>query len=127
MPSKTQSAMKAMSSKGNKRVLMRFLYAEVSKERLIQGWIAGFERMSKDRRVLLQARINQFNRFFQDMKKGDSVIYDFLDNCTTVVTINAKIVGSIEGVDFQQALLAIWLGNNPADSDLKAMMLGGTK
>ncbi|MCF6208841.1 MAG: chalcone isomerase family protein, partial [Ghiorsea sp.] len=86
-------------------------------------WNEGFENNSKDLSGL-QARLNQFNNFFQDMKKGDAVAYDFTDNGATTVTINGKTAGSIEGVDFQQALLAVWLGDEPADDDLKDAMLG---
>ena len=32
--------------------------------------------------------------------------------------------GTIEGLDFKKALFGIWLGNKPADDDLKAGMLG---
>jgi len=124
LPSKTKSATAAMSSKGHKRVLMHFLYDEVSKDKLVNGWNAGFEKNSKNL-AELQARLNQFNNFFQDMKKGDVVIFDFTDNGKTTVMINDQVAGSIEGVDFQQALLAVWLGEDPADDDLKEGMLGG--
>ncbi len=53
------------------------------------------------------------------MKKGDSVNFDFTDNGNTTVIINGEAAGSIEGVDFQQALLSVWLGEDPADDDLK--------
>ena len=32
--------------------------------------------------------------------------------------------GTIEGLDFKKALFGIWLGNKPADDDLKDGMLG---
>jgi hypothetical protein len=37
---------------------------------------------------------------------------------------NGKMLGTIEGLEFKKALFGIWLGNNPADKDLKAGMLG---
>ncbi len=123
LPTKTESAQQAMSMKGNKRVLMHFLYDEVSKDKLTKGWTEGFENNSKDL-AGLQARLNQFNNFFQDMKKGDEVTFDFLQTGATTVTINGKAAGSIEGADFQKALLMIWLGKEPADDDLKEAMLG---
>jgi len=123
LPSKTKSDTAAISSKGNKRVLMHFLYDEVSKDKLVNGWNEGFENNTKNL-AELQARLNQFNNFFQDMKKGDVVVYDFTDNGKTTVIINDKVAGSIEGADFQQALLAVWLGEDPADDDLKEGMLG---
>jgi hypothetical protein len=32
--------------------------------------------------------------------------------------------GNIQGADFYRALLQVWLGEEPADSDLKRAMLG---
>jgi hypothetical protein len=37
---------------------------------------------------------------------------------------NGTLQGTIEGMDFKKALFGIWLGNKPADDDLKAAMLG---
>jgi len=124
LPNKTESAEAAINSKANKRVWMYFLYDEVSKDKLTHGWTKGFEKNSKSNFEQLQARLNQFNSFFHDMKKGDTVTYDFNANGTTTVIINGKPVGSITGEDFQQALLAVWLGKKPADGDLKEAMLG---
>jgi hypothetical protein len=103
---------------------MYFLYDEVSRDKLVGGWTAGFENNSKKNLSELQARLNQFNNFFQDMKKGDDVTFDFLDTGATTVTINGKVAGSIDGADFQKALLLVWLGDDPADDDLKEAMLG---
>jgi len=124
LPSKTQSAETAINSKGNKRVWMYFLYDEVSKDKLTHGWTKGFEKNSKANFEQLQTRLNQFNSFFHDMKKGDTVTYDFTADGRTAVMINDKPVGSIAGEDFQQALLAVWLGKKPADDDLKEAILG---
>ncbi len=40
------------------------------------------------------------------------------------MTINGEEKGIIEGDDFYAALLDIWLGEEPADEDLKEAMLG---
>lgn len=124
LPNKTQSAETAIKSKANKRVWMYFLYDEVSKDKLTHGWTKGFEKNSKTNFKQLETRLNQFNNLFHDMKKGDAIAYDFNMDGTTTVIINGKPVGSITGQDFQHALLSVWLGKKPADSDLKESMLG---
>ncbi|MGD2172849.1 MAG: chalcone isomerase family protein, partial [Gammaproteobacteria bacterium] len=40
------------------------------------------------------------------------------------VSRNGKELGAIPGDDFKTALLEIWLGNHPADKQLKKGMLG---
>jgi len=124
LPAKTKSATEAVTGKGNKRVLMHILYDEVPRDKLISGWSEGFEKNSRKNLSALQARLNQFNNFFQDMKQGDTVVFDFSADGNTSVMFNDKAAGNIEGVDFQQALLAVWLGEEPADDDLKEAMLG---
>ncbi|MGB0368446.1 MAG: chalcone isomerase family protein, partial [Flavobacteriales bacterium] len=37
---------------------------------------------------------------------------------------NGQLEGTIEGMDFKKALFGIWLGEKPADGDLKEAMLG---
>ncbi len=108
------------------RVSMDIVYSEVGKEKLTKGWTSGFEKnQGKTSFAALQERLAAFNRMFTDLKKGDHINFDFLVNGQTNVVIKGKQVGSIEGVDFQQALLAVWLGDKPADSDLKRAMLKG--
>ena len=38
--------------------------------------------------------------------------------------MNGKVMGLVEGDDFFTAILKIWLGEEPSDSDLKEAMLG---
>jgi hypothetical protein len=108
------------------RVSMDILYGEVDKEKLTKGWTSGFKKnQSKASFAALEERLTVFNHMFTDLEKGDHINFDFLANGQTRVVIKGKQVGSIEGVDFQQALLAVWLGDKPADSDLKEAMLKG--
>jgi hypothetical protein len=120
----TTSAKEAIYSQTNKRIFLYFLFGNVPKHRLTQGWTLGFERNPQVEMDVLQTRLNRFNGFFQDMKKGDSISFDFANTGTTSVKVNHHLVGKIEGFDFQQALLSVWLGSHAADDDLKAGMLG---
>ena len=104
---------------------MHFLYSEVSKEKLVGGWNDGFENNhTKDELKKLKAQINQFNSLFINVKKGDIININFIPTTGTSVVINGKTVGLVEGDNFFTALLKIWLGDDPADSDLKNAMLG---
>jgi hypothetical protein len=57
--------------------------------------------------------------------KGDVILLDYLPGAGTRVTVRGDDKGTIAGVDFNRALLRIWLGEQPADSALKKAMLGG--
>jgi hypothetical protein len=110
---------------GGKRIWMHFIYDEVSKEKLINGWNEGFEA-NLDRKTLaaLQDRINAFNKLFNMVQEGDEIRLDYIPNTGTEVWIENTLQGTITGADFNQALLRIWLGDEPADSGLKKAMLG---
>ena len=62
--------------------------------------------------------------YFPDLKAGDVVLLDYVPVQGTYVTINTEKKGVIEGADFYAALLDVWLGEDPADDDLKDAMLG---
>ena len=113
------------SLKGPKRIIMHMVYDEVEREKIIDGWNDGFEENNSNEQLeKLQARIDVFNSYFPDLKKGDVLLYDFIPAQGTRVTINGEVKGVIEGADFYAALLDIWLGDEPADDDLKDAMLG---
>jgi hypothetical protein len=40
------------------------------------------------------------------------------------IALNGKILGTISGLDFANAMLSIWLGPNPLDQTLKKALLG---
>ena len=110
---------------GRKVVAMHFLYDEVAREKLISAWNEGFEaNNSKKELQALQDRIDQFNALFVTVKEGDVVELDYIPGKGTAVTIAGAEKGTIQGKDFNDALLKIWLGKEPVTSDLKEAMLG---
>jgi len=121
----SSSAKTILASTGNKRITMNFLYGKVDKEKLTGGWEAGFKKNQSGQQMQkLKARLNSFNALFVNAQRGDSVVFDLLDDGSTHVSFNGSEKGVIRGLDFQRALLAIWLGKKPADNDLKKAMLG---
>jgi hypothetical protein len=111
---------------GPKRVLMHFVYDEVSSEKLVDAWNEGFEEnVAEDDLKKLQPQINKFNAMFPTVKAGDVIYLDYIPGSGTRVTINGDNKGVIAGRDFNNALLDIWLGEEPADKGLKKAMLGG--
>lgn len=110
---------------GEKRLLMHFIYDEVSREKLIKAWNEGFRNNTdKDEFARLAPRIEAFNNAFSDVRKGDVVRLDYLPETGTEIWIKEKHVTTIPGADFYVALLRIWLGDDPADGSLKDALLG---
>jgi hypothetical protein len=108
LPAKQNKINAILAETGPKRITMHFLYKELSAKKLVNGWNEGFSGNNSAAEVKsLQARINRFNKLFR-----------------TVVYINDQQMGTVEGFDFNQALLKIWLGKKPADDGLKKAWLG---
>jgi len=113
--------------KGPNRIHMHFVYSEVDSEKLVDAWNEGFEENNSDDTLkTLESRIHKFNAMFPTVKEGDEVLLDYVPGTGTTVTIKGEVKGVIEGADFNAALLDIWLGEEPADDDLKDAMLGET-
>lgn len=120
----SNAANKVIEAAGRKRIIMHFLYDRVEKDKLIDGWNEGFAGNSKAGEVAkLQARIDQFNGMFVDVKKGDTIVLDFIPDKGTVVTIAKQEKGVVPGKDFNDALLRIWLGDKPVNKGLKDKLL----
>jgi hypothetical protein len=115
----------AQALDGPKRVVMHMVYDEVERKKITNGWNDGFEENNSDKQLeKLQARLKIFNSYFPDLKKNDILLFDYIPATGTRVTINGVVKGVIEGADFYSALLDVWLGEEPADDDLKQAMLG---
>lgn len=78
---------------------------------------------SKERKAI-QSEINQFIGFFSEaIVKGDHFEIAYIPGQGTLVSKNAKYIGTIKGLKFKKGLFGIWLGNDPVDEDLKEGML----
>lgn len=75
----------------------------------------------------LSKRIRQFTGMLPDIKANEVMRLDLQPRGTTQVWINDTLRGSVDGADFQNALLKTWLGPKPVDKDLKQALLGGKK
>src|SRR5262249_53555794 len=61
---------------------------------------------------------------FKEVNEKDVISLDFVDGATRI-SWNGEAKGSIPGPAFNQALTRIWLGDKPAQPDLKQALLGG--
>ncbi len=125
LPTRLDTAAAILDGNGPNRVLMHFLYDEVSARKLTEGWISGFEaNLDTTGLAALGPRIQQFTTLFRDAVRGDRIWIDHLPGTGTRVSINGREQGVVPGDDFNRALLRIWLGEAPVSGDLKRAMLG---
>ena len=82
------------------------------------------KNVSKETMAALQDQIAYHNSLYVDIEPGDRYSLSYTPGQGTVLALNGKPLGTIEGADFAAALFSIWLGPNPADADFKAALLG---
>jgi hypothetical protein len=121
---KTTDATAAVASDQPKRVVMHFLTNKAKKKKMDAAWQEGFEANSPSEYGALKARVTTFMNYFGDMKVDDVIEMTIVPGEGTHVTLNGTKKGTIEGDDFGQALLKVWLGSSPPSEDLKNGLLG---
>jgi hypothetical protein len=69
--------------------------------------------------------LNAAVKAVDEVKKGDVVSIEFAPDTGTRILLNGQPKGpAMPGEDFYAAVLRIWLGDKPADADLKKGLLG---
>jgi hypothetical protein len=97
----------------------------VTQEKMKSSVEDGFgDSCSTKERKAIQSEINEFISFFSEaIVKGDHFEIAYVPGQGTLVSKNAKYIGTIKGLKFKKGLFGIWLGNDPVDEDLKEGML----
>ncbi|MFN3413913.1 MAG: chalcone isomerase family protein [Thermoanaerobaculum sp.] len=106
-----------------REMIMHFL-RDVGKDRLVEAWKEGFAGNAPAAQAKLVKEIERFLGFWRDVKEGEQVTLTYLPGKGTTVSFAGKEVGTIEGKEFADALLSVWLGPKPPSGDLKAGLLG---
>lgn len=128
LPQKRETLKDIIALPGAKRVAVVML-REVSSDDLGEAMITGIRKNStpeETRRFGLQL-ITMGNIFSKipKLKKGESFSVDWVPGKGTVVIVDGKSMAEpIPDEAFYDAILKIWLGDDPADANLKPAMLG---
>jgi hypothetical protein len=125
--SSTPAAVLALA--GPKRVSMHLL-RDVSAKQILDALHEGVDaNNSAPAREKLKPQLDALDAVMTGMgpiKKGDVVTLDYVPGSGTVVTVNAQPKGkAIPGNALYDALLRVWLGDDPVQDDLKKELLGG--
>jgi hypothetical protein len=128
LPKKTSAAAEAIAGQGPKRVALHIL-RDVGAERFTSALVEGIrENHSEAQAKALEPRIRELTAIMAEVKeakKGMAITLDSNGAATQVVIAGKPAGKPIEGADFFQALLRIWLGDKPVQDDLKKALLGG--
>ena len=123
LPARTSDATKALQSDVPKRIVMHFLYKEVTAEQMRETFAEGLAKLPN--RQALRARFDTLSGMMATVRSGDVITLDYGPGVGVSVDFNGQSRGTIEGADFMRAIWAIFIGPDPASTKLKKGMLGG--
>jgi long-chain acyl-CoA synthetase len=115
-------------AKGPRRIQMNLL-RDLSADQLVDALNDGLKDNNSEAELAAvkaqQTQLATIMKSFGEVKEGKRLItLDFVDN-GTAIGFNGAAKGAIPGEAFNRALTRIWLGEKPAQADLKKAMLGG--
>jgi long-chain acyl-CoA synthetase len=114
-------------AKGPRRFQLTLL-RDLSADQLIDALVDGIKANSTpDEQAAVASQTAEMvatMKAFKDVKEKDVVTLDFVDGATKI-GLNGAAKASIAGEPFNRALTKVWLGDHPAQADLKKAMLGG--
>ncbi|MBO9699411.1 MAG: chalcone isomerase family protein [Sporocytophaga sp.] len=85
----------------------------------------GFEKATKGNTAPYKAKIDQLMQAFkEEIHNKDVIDITYSPGAGVKLYKNGKLKTQVEGLDFKKLLFTIWLGDDPADEDLKDSMLG---
>lgn len=113
-----------LGSNAPSQLVLQFV-RDVDAGDLTKAWTEGFEKSGKGQLPALKDRIATLNGWMADMKAGQRLIFTDKPGAGVEVNVNGAVKGTIKGDDFAKALLAIWLGPDPPNPEIKSGLLGG--
>ena len=128
LPEKKKTTAEVLAVDGPRRftlVMLRDISGEDFGEAFMSGINKNTDKAEKSKLVSQMAKFGEIFTTQGSLKKGDTLVTDWVPGTGTVMTLNGKSVSEpLPDVAFFNALLKIWLGDKPADTSLKPALLG---
>ncbi|TYO95822.1 chalcone isomerase-like protein [Geothermobacter ehrlichii] len=119
-----RTAEEVLAAPGAKLIRMDFLYSKVKKEKIVDAFAEGFAKNSPALMDSVPAK-TFLHWFDADFVEGDRVDLLIAADGTVSASHNGRKLGELHSPELARGVLLIYLGQKPADEDLKEGMLGG--
>ncbi len=107
------------------RLVRLHMLRELDRESILKAFREGIEKNSPATAAAALAKLAQVEKAIPaELKPGQVVTVTYRPGAGTSLGIQGGTAASVEGKDFADAILRVWLGDEPVDADLKAGMLG---
>ncbi len=123
LPARTGDAAAILAADAPWLVSMTFR-RDVDKEKILEAFRESFERNSESELAQLLPGLARFGEVLPDLSSGQVLTVDYRPGIGTTLTAPGGAAVTVPGRAFGVAILRSWLGDRPADDDLKKAMLG---
>ena len=124
LPAKESNATAIMASDSPRRLVMHFLYG-VSKSQMCDAWSEGLEDNTPNASAEVKGSFKTLCSLMEPIDKGHQLVLTYIPGAGTAVEVNGKVKGMLQGKPTSDAILATWIGPDPAPgADFKKAVLG---
>jgi len=122
----SQDAQTIINSHQHKKMVFHVLLKKVSARRLSNALQEALVlNINQELHTQLQPAINAMLSFFEgNLHNGDQVEFIYTPNKGTEVVIGGISKGTIQGKDYFDSMLKVWIGENPVTRSFKEQVLG---
>lgn len=106
--------------------MLRSMQASAIHEAMMKGLEDNVSAAELKRLKPQLGRLQQAMTSIGGVNEGEVIQFDFVPGQGTIVRIGGDVRDTIEGEELARALLSIWLGPRPVQSDLKDALMGRT-
>jgi chalcone isomerase-like protein len=125
LPQKEKVPAKILAADEPRRMVMHFLYS-VSKDQMCDAWKEGLEQNTPKASAEVKKAFATLCSWMEPIPKGNELVLTYIPGEGTTVEVNGKAKGTLEGKAVSDAILATWIGPDPAPgADFKKGVLGG--
>jgi chalcone isomerase-like protein len=124
LPQKSGDGADILSSDRPWRLTLTFV-RDVDASDIREAFEDGFKNAAGGNFAALKPRIDALNARVVDFKSGQHLAFTNEPGKGVSVDVNGAGGPAITGADFAATLLAIWIGSQPPNKDLKTGLLGG--
>jgi hypothetical protein len=112
-----------IANDGVRRLVLHMTH-DAPKTRLIDEFRDGLESNSEKQLPALKVRLDRFLAALPDVVEGQALTLTYVPGEGTRLEMPGGKQHTVEGKDFADALLRMWIGPEPLDTDLKTRLLG---
>lgn len=101
-----------LAADGPRVMVMHFL-REVGAEKIAGAWLEGLDANTPGAGTTLKERFARLGSMMETLDEGQTLECVYAPGAGTTIRVRGQVKGTIEGKDFNDALLACWIGPKP--------------